>query len=69
MLADIFAVEIFGYTVMSNHYHVVLKVNPGDVSTWSDEDIADRWLALNPRKAEKAHIRQMRRLALLDDAE
>ncbi len=69
MLARIFAVEIHGYAVMSNHYHIVLKVLPGDTHAWSDEDLAHRWIALNPRKTDNADARQLRRLALLANTE
>ncbi len=27
-LADCFTVELYGYAVMSNHYHIVLRVDP-----------------------------------------
>jgi hypothetical protein len=42
-LAQLFAVKLYGYAVMSNHYHVVLEVEPKAVSRWSDDEIADRW--------------------------
>ena len=63
-LASIFAVEIHGYAVMSNHYHIVLKVSPDDTLAWTDEDLADRWISLNPRKNDNSRSRQLRRLTL-----
>jgi hypothetical protein len=48
-LAGIFAVGVYGYAVMSNHYHVIVRVDSGIASRWSDEEIADRWVALFPR--------------------
>ncbi|MDP6268682.1 MAG: hypothetical protein QGF47_13575, partial [Arenicellales bacterium] len=35
-LAEHFAVEIYAYAVMSNHYHIVLRYDPNAVHTWSD---------------------------------
>jgi REP element-mobilizing transposase RayT len=48
LLAEIFAVEVFGYAVMSNHYHLVLEVEPRRVAVWSDEEVVQRWLRLSP---------------------
>jgi len=69
-LAEIFAVSIYGYAVMSNHYHIVLELQPERCRQWSDEDIADRWLTLCPgRQVRKdaAEIRSIRRVSLLAD--
>ena len=57
MLADIFAVDLFGYAVMSNHYHMVLQILPERTSTWSDDTIAEKWLALFPRRSD-SKVRQ-----------
>lgn len=51
MLSDIFAINLFGYAVTSNHYHLVSQVVPDRGRSWSDEVIADKWLALFPRQA------------------
>jgi REP element-mobilizing transposase RayT len=47
-LAAIFAIEICGYAVMSNHIHLVLRVRPDLVQDWSPEELAHRWLRLFP---------------------
>jgi hypothetical protein len=49
-LSDIFAVERFGYAVMSNHYHLVLQIDAAVVQSWSDEVIVDKWLLLCPKQ-------------------
>ncbi len=49
-LAAIFAVEVCAYSVMENHYHTVLRTRPDIVATWSDREVATRWLILFPRK-------------------
>lgn len=45
-LATIFAIDVAAYAVMSNHYHVVLRVNPEEVATWEDAEICERWRKL-----------------------
>jgi REP element-mobilizing transposase RayT len=49
-LADIFAVAIWGYAVMSNHLHVVVQVIPSATASWSAEEVAQRWTRLFPRE-------------------
>ncbi len=45
-LADIFAIEVCAYAVMSNHYHVVLHINSTEGKVWSDEEVLRRWTLL-----------------------
>jgi REP element-mobilizing transposase RayT len=47
-LAEIFAVGIHAYAVMSNHVHVVLRIDPLAAAAWTDEDVAIRWVRLFP---------------------
>jgi len=49
-LAAIFAIEVCAYAIMENHYHTVLRTRPDIVATWSDWDVAFRWLTLFPLK-------------------
>lgn len=64
-LAGIFAVDLYGYAVMSNHYHAVLEIAPRRTAQWSDEEVARRWSSLHPgRSAEEA---QRRAQSLLGD--
>jgi REP element-mobilizing transposase RayT len=46
LLSSLFAVDICAYAVMSNHYHLVVKLCPGQLDDLSDDDIIDRWCAL-----------------------
>jgi len=46
-LAERFAVAVHAYAVMSNHFHLVLEVDPGAPKAWTDEEIARRWLSLS----------------------
>lgn len=45
-LAQIFAIEVCAYAVMSNHYHLVLKINDSQSKEMSDEEVMERWLQL-----------------------
>ncbi|MBL0163463.1 MAG: transposase [Xanthomonadales bacterium] len=47
-LAEIFAVGVYAYAVMSNHVHVVLQIDPTVAVTWKDEEVAIRWIRLFP---------------------
>jgi len=69
-LAQVFAVAVHAYAVMSNHFHLVLETNPAAAQAWSDEDTARRWLALSthPETANDA-TRQSRLAALLAQPE
>ncbi len=49
-LASIFAIEVCAYAVMWNHYHVVLRTRPDILASWSDRQVAIRWLRLFPRR-------------------
>ncbi len=51
-LAALFAIDLYGYAVMSNHYHCVIEVVPGRVDDWSDEEVARRWCLLCPSGTE-----------------
>lgn len=42
-LSSIFAIEVFACSVLSNHYHIVLRVNPDVAKGWSDEEVIRRW--------------------------
>lgn len=53
-LADSFAVGLFAWAVMSNHTHVVLRIDPALPRTWSDETVAWRWARLSRTLAPKS---------------
>lgn len=42
-LANIFAIDVCAYAIMSNHYHLVLHVNETEIAHLSDEDVCNRW--------------------------
>jgi len=48
-LAAVFAIEVCAYAIMENHYHTILRTRPDIVASWSDLEVATRWLTLFPR--------------------
>ncbi len=46
LLSSLFAIDVCAYAVLSNHYHLVLKVCPEQLTDLSEDDIMDRWCAL-----------------------
>jgi len=51
-LSQIFAVGVAGFTVMNNHLHVLLRLDPEVASGWSDEEVVRRWGQLFPPRDE-----------------
>ena len=47
-LAQIFALGVGGFSVMDNHLHLLLRLDPEVAATWSDEDVVRRWGRLCP---------------------
>ena len=45
-LSGVFAIDICAYAVMSNHYHVVLRVDKERAGDWSDRQVIRRWYQL-----------------------
>ncbi|MCP4390440.1 MAG: transposase [Gammaproteobacteria bacterium] len=46
LLSSLFAIDVCAYAVMSNHYHLVLKLCPEQLEGLCDDEIMDRWCAL-----------------------
>jgi putative transposase len=42
-LAQIFALAVGGFTVMNNHLHLLLRLEPKIGEAWSDEEVVRRW--------------------------
>ena len=54
LLACCFAVEIYAYCIMSNHFHLIARYDPLACWGWSDEEVARRWVdAFPPTKKGK----------------
>jgi len=46
LLSSAFAIDLCAYAIMSNHYHVVIRINVDQVKQWSDQEVAKRWMQL-----------------------
>ena len=46
LLADTYAIDVCAYALMSNHYHLVIRLSPGRVNDWSDREVVERWTRL-----------------------
>jgi len=42
-LAQIFAIDVCAYAVMSNHYHLTLYIDKHKAEQWSDRTVIERW--------------------------
>ena len=47
-LASVFAIDVCAYAILANHYHLILRTRPDIVASWSDLQVATRWLTLFP---------------------
>ncbi len=46
LLCSVFAVDLCAYAIMSNHYHIVIRINADEVGQWTDEEVARRWMQI-----------------------
>jgi len=46
LLADVFAIDVCAYAILSNHYHLVLHIDEQTALEWSDLEVAQRWTRL-----------------------
>ena len=69
LVAECFAVAIQAYAVMSNHLHLVLQMDPAHTATWSDAEVAERWIRLFPPREDSELARTIKCERLLVDAD
>ena len=61
LLACCFAVEVYAYCIMSNHFHLVARYDPLACWRWSDdEEVARRWVDAFP-PTEKGEVLEERK--------
>lgn len=55
-LASVFGIDVLTYAIMSNHMHLILRNRPDVVATWSDQEVAIRWLRVFPGRRLEEHL-------------
>jgi hypothetical protein len=67
LVAECFAVAIDAYAVMSNHLHLVLRIDPCEAAIWHDSDVVARWVRLFPPREDSDAAVEIKRRRLLAD--
>ena len=44
--ANVFAIDVCSYAIMSNHYHLVIRVDERQARDWTDAEVVQRWTRL-----------------------
>ena len=68
LIATCFAADILAYAVMSNHLHIVVHIDPTQLTAWDDETVAERWLTLFPARGDRQVAHEQKRRRILEDA-
>ena len=42
-LARIFAIDLCAYAIMTNHYHLVVRLDQQKAQSWDDAEVVRRW--------------------------
>ena len=72
LLAEVFAIDICAYAVMSNHVHTVLYINAAKVYSLTDFEVCERWhrlykgTVLTQKYAQQAPLNKAEWLAVKD---
>lgn len=57
LITTCFAIDVYAYAFMDNHYHIVLYVDPERVDSWTDEQVIRQWKTLwNWRRPDRALV-------------
>lgn len=46
VLSSLFSIDICAYAILSNHYHLVVRIDSDRPQQWSDHEVLIRWTAL-----------------------
>jgi hypothetical protein len=49
-LSAAMGIDLIGFSILSNHFHLILRSRPDVVATWDDCEVARRWLMLCPAR-------------------
>ena len=45
-LTETFAIDLCAYALMSNHYHLVVRIDSARAETWSSREVVERWVRI-----------------------
>ena len=48
LLDEVFAIDLCGFSLMDNHMHLVLRLDPQEAQGWSDREVVERWAQIHP---------------------
>ncbi len=51
-LAAAMGIDLLAFSILSNHFHLVLRSRPDVVETWDDSEVARRWFLLCPVRCD-----------------
>ena len=52
-LADAMGIDLLAFSVLSNHFHLILRSRPDAVAAWDDTEVARRWRLLCPLRKQE----------------
>lgn len=55
-LNSIFAVSVAGFSILDNHLHLLLRIEPEIAKAWSPLEVARRWLTLYPPRVNRKKV-------------
>jgi len=50
--ADAFGIDLLCFSILSNHFHLILRSRPDVVATWDDREVARRWMMICPHRKQ-----------------
>jgi hypothetical protein len=51
--AGAFGIDLIAFSILSNHFHQVLRSRPDVVASWDDTEVARRWLRICPPRKDR----------------
>jgi hypothetical protein len=48
----LFSIDLICFSILSNHYHLILRSRPDIVESWDDTEVARRWMLLCPHRKD-----------------
>jgi hypothetical protein len=55
-LSKVFSISVAGFSILDNHLHVLVRLDPEVAEHWSPEEVARRWAQLYPPRNAKREV-------------